>query len=138
LVRTHGARMFTPQMIAGSMWKEGTYHSFKIKGTALSLMVPNVGLKWKQKKDAVNSHLQSINNGRLVTFTTKIFGIPLMKHSWYALKHCLVDVKRDKRACYATKEAAVFAISVQTRQDKEWCTNIGLITFSHSTNRMIP
>jgi hypothetical protein len=124
LVRTHGARMFTPQMIAGSMWKEGTYHSFKIKGTALSLMVPNVGSKWKQKKDAVNSHLQSINNGRLVTFTTKIFGIPLMKHSWYALKHCLVDVKGDKRACYATKEAAVFAISVQTRQDKEWCTNM--------------
>jgi hypothetical protein len=32
-----------------------------------------------------------------------------MKHSRYALKHCLVDVKEDKRACYATKEAAIFA-----------------------------
>jgi hypothetical protein len=37
LVRTCGARMFTPQMIAGSMQKEGTYHFFEIKGTALSV-----------------------------------------------------------------------------------------------------
>jgi hypothetical protein len=47
--------MFTPQMIAGSTQKEGTYHFFEIKGTALSLMVLNVGSKWKQKKDAVNT-----------------------------------------------------------------------------------
>jgi hypothetical protein len=36
-----------------------------------------------------------------------------MKHSRYALKHCLVDVKADKRACYATKEAAVFAACIR-------------------------
>jgi hypothetical protein len=47
--------MFTPQMIAELTQKEGTYHFFKIKWTALSLMVPNVGSKWKQKKDAVNT-----------------------------------------------------------------------------------
>jgi hypothetical protein len=46
----HGARMFTPQMIAGSTQKEGTYHFFKIKGTALSLMVPNVGSKWNRRR----------------------------------------------------------------------------------------
>jgi hypothetical protein len=112
LVRTRGARMFTPQMIAGSTQKEGTYHFFEIKGTTLSLMVPNVGLKWKQKKDAVNTFKVSTTGG-LVTFTTKIFSIPLMKHSRYALKHCLVDVKGDKRACYATKEAAVFAMCIR-------------------------
>jgi hypothetical protein len=76
--------------------------------TCNSLMVPNVGLKWKQKKDAVNT-FKVLTSGRLVTFTTEIFCIPLMKHSRYALKHCLVDVKGDKRACYATKEAAAFA-----------------------------
>jgi hypothetical protein len=111
-VRTRGARMFTPQMIAGSTRKEGTYHFFEIKGTALSLMVPNVGSKWKRMKDAVHTFKVS-TTGRLVTFTTKIFGIPLMKHSRYALKHCLVDVKGDKRACYATKEAAVFAACIR-------------------------
>jgi hypothetical protein len=111
-VRTRGARMFTPQMIAGSTRKEGTYHFFKMKGTALSLMVPNMGSKWKRKKDAVNTFKVSTTGG-LVTFTTEIFGIPLMKHSWYALKHCLVDVKGDKRACYATKEAAVFAACIR-------------------------
>jgi hypothetical protein len=78
-VRMHGARMFTPLMIAGLMQKEGTYHFFKIKETALSLMVPNVGTKWKQKKDAVNTFKVS-TTGRLLTFTTKIFSIPLMKH----------------------------------------------------------
>jgi hypothetical protein len=52
-------------------------------------------------------------SGGLVTFTTEIFGIPLMKHSWYVLKHCLVDVKGEKRACYATKEAAVFAACIR-------------------------
>jgi hypothetical protein len=110
-VRTRGAGMFTPQMIAGLTQKEGTYH-FESKGTALSLMVPNVGSKWKQKKDAVNTFKVSTSGG-LVTFTTKIFSIPLMKHSRYALKHCLVDVKGDKRACYATKEAAVFAACIR-------------------------
>jgi hypothetical protein len=111
LVRMCGARMFTRQMITGSMRKEGTYHFFEMKETALSLMVPNVGSKWKRKKDAVNT-FKVLTTSRLVTFTTEIFSIPLMKHSWYALKHCLVDVKEDKRACYATKEAAVFAACI--------------------------
>jgi hypothetical protein len=111
-VKTRGARMFTPQMIAGSTQKEGTSHFFEMKGTALSLMVPNVGSKWKQKKDAVNTFKVSTTSG-LVTFTTKIFGIPLMKHSQYALKHCLVDVEGDMRACCATKEAAVFAACIR-------------------------
>jgi hypothetical protein len=57
--------------------------------------------------------LKVSTTGRVVTFTTKIFGIPLMKHLWYALKHCLVDVEGDKRACYATKEAAVFAACIR-------------------------
>jgi hypothetical protein len=83
-----------------------------MKVTALSLMVPNVGSKWKRKKDAVNTFNVSTTGG-LVTFTTKIFGIPLMKHSRYALKHCLVDVEGDKRACYTTKEAAVFATCIR-------------------------
>jgi hypothetical protein len=75
-------------------------------------MVPNMGSKWKRKKDAVNTFKVS-TTGRLVTFTSKIFGISLMKHSWYALKHCLVDVKKEKRACYATKEAAIFATCIR-------------------------
>jgi hypothetical protein len=104
--------MFTPQMIAGLTQKEGTYHFFEVKGTALSLMVPNMGSKWKRRKDAVNTFKVSTTGG-LVTFTTEIFGIPLMKHSRYALKHCLVDVEGDKRACYATKEAAVFAACIR-------------------------
>jgi hypothetical protein len=99
-------------MIAGSMRKEGTYHFFETKETALSLMVPNMGLKWKRKKDAVNT-FKVATTGGLVTFTTEIFGIPLMKQSRYALKHYLVDVKEDKRACYATKEAAVFAACIR-------------------------
>jgi hypothetical protein len=136
--------MFTPQMIAGSTRKEGTYHFFEMKGTALSLMVSNMGSKWKRRKDAVNTFKVSTTGG-LVTFTTEIFGIPLMKHSRYALKHCLVDVEGDKRACYATKEAAVFA----TLSEASWNirTNAarpgmvyqhGSITFSHFTDRMIP
>jgi hypothetical protein len=55
-----------------------------------------------------------------------------MKHSWYALKHCLVDVKEDKRECYATKEAAIFATCIRgildypyKCEDKEWGTNMG-------------
>jgi hypothetical protein len=104
--------MFTPQMIAGSMQKEGMYHFFETKETALSLMVFNVSLKWKQKKDTVNT-FKVATTGGLVTFTTEIFGIPLMKQSQYPLKHCLVDVKEDERACYATKEAAVFAACIR-------------------------
>jgi hypothetical protein len=50
------------------------------------------------------------------------------------MKHCLVDVKEDKRACYATKEAAIFAACIRGipeypykcgKQDKEWGTNMG-------------
>jgi hypothetical protein len=66
LVRMRGARMFTPQMIAGSTQKEGTYHFFEMKGTALSLMVPNVGSNWNQKKDAVNT-FKVLTTGGLVT-----------------------------------------------------------------------
>jgi hypothetical protein len=65
------------------------------------------------KKDTVNTFKISTTGGLLVTFTTEIFCIPLMKHSWYALKHCLVDVKEDERACYTTKEAAVFATCIR-------------------------
>jgi hypothetical protein len=36
-----------------------------------------------------------------------------MKQSWYALKHYLVDVKEDKRACYTIKEAAIFATCIR-------------------------
>jgi hypothetical protein len=68
-----------------------------------------------KKEEGHSEHLQSIDNQQtsLVTFTSEIFGIPLMKHSWYALKHCLVDVKEDKRACYNTKEAAIFATCIR-------------------------
>jgi hypothetical protein len=65
-VSMHGARIITPQMKAGSMQKEGTYHFFKTKETALSLMVPNVGSKWKRKKDAVNT-FKVATTGKLVT-----------------------------------------------------------------------
>jgi hypothetical protein len=75
-------------------------------------MVPNMGSKLKQKKDTVNTFKVS-TTGRLATFTSKIFDIPLMKHSWYALKHCLVEVKEDKRACYTTNEAAIFAMCIR-------------------------
>jgi hypothetical protein len=139
-----GARMFTPQMIAGSMQKEGTNHFFEIKETALILMIPNVGLKWKRKKNAVNTFKVSTTS-KLFTFTTKIFGIPLMNHSWYALKHCLVIVKEDKRACYATKEAAVFAACIRGILEYPYkCGKTrngyqhGPIAFSHFTDRMIP
>jgi hypothetical protein len=107
-------------------------------------MVPNMGLKWKRKKDTVNT-FKVLTTGRLVTFTSKIFSIPLMKHSRYALKHCLVDVKEDKRACYATKEAAIFATCI--KGILEYPYNVarqgmgyqhGLIAFSHFTNRRIP
>jgi hypothetical protein len=142
-VRTCGARMFTPPIIAGSTQKEGTYHFFKIKETALSLMVPNMGSKWKRKNDAVNTFKASTTDGQL-TFTTKIFGIPLMKNSQYALKHCLVDVKGDKRACYTTKEAAIFAVCIRGILEYPYKCGKGMgyqhgpITFSHFTNRVIP
>jgi hypothetical protein len=48
------------------MQKEGTYHFFKTKETALSLMVPNVGSKWKWKKDAVNT-FKVVTTGRLAS-----------------------------------------------------------------------
>jgi hypothetical protein len=99
-------------------------------------MVPNMDSKWKRKKDTVNTFKVS-TIGRLVTFTSKIFGIPLMKHSRYALKHCLVDVEEDKRACYATYQRYL-GISMQMPQDKEWGTNNWPIAFSHFTNRKIP
>jgi hypothetical protein len=99
-------------MIVGLMQKEDTYHFFETKETALSLMVSKVGSKLKRKKDAVNTFKVS-TTGRLVTFTSKIFRIPLVEHSWCALKHCLVDVKEDKRACYSTKEAAIFAACIR-------------------------
>jgi hypothetical protein len=91
--------------------KEGTYHFFEVKETALSLMVPNMDSKWKRKKGAVSTFVSTTSI--LVTFTSKIFGIPLMKHSWYALKHWLVDVEEDKRACYTTKVAAIFATCIR-------------------------
>jgi hypothetical protein len=90
-------------------------------------MVPNMGLKWKQKKDAVNT-FKVATTGRLVTFTTEIFGIPLMKQTWHALKHCLEDVKEDKRACYTMHKRGCHichvyqrhpGISVQMQQDKD-------------------
>jgi hypothetical protein len=71
-VRTRGARMFTPQMIAGSTQKEGTYHFLRSRGQLLA--------SWFLKKDTVNIFKVSTSGG-LVTFTTEIFGIPLMKHS---------------------------------------------------------
>jgi hypothetical protein len=58
--------MFTPQMIAGSTQKEGTYHFFETKETALSLMVPNMGSKWKQKKDAVNTFKVATTSGQVI------------------------------------------------------------------------
>jgi hypothetical protein len=76
--------------------------------------------------------------GGLVTFTTEIFGIPLMKQSWYALKHCLVDVKEDKRACYTTKEAAVFAACIRGILEypyKHGKTRNGVPTWA---NRILP
>jgi hypothetical protein len=102
------------------MQKEGMYYFFEIKETALRLVVPNMGSKWKRKKDVVNTFKVSTTSG-LVTFITKIFGIPLMKHSWYALKHCLVDVKKERH----------LGISIQTQDYKEWGTNMGRL---HSPN----
>jgi hypothetical protein len=135
--------MFTPQMIVGSMQKEGTYHFFETKETALSLMVPNISLKWKRKKDAVNT-FKVVTTGGLVTFKTKIFGIPLMKQSWYALKHCLVDVRRIRE--HATLQKRLYLRRVS---EVSWNirTNVasqgmgyqhGPITLSHFTDRMIP
>ncbi len=136
-----GVTIFTPQMIAGSTQKEGMYHFFEIKETALSLMVPNVGSKWKQKKDAVNTFKIS-KTGRLLTLTTEIFGIPLMKHSQYALKHCLVDVKGirehallQKRLPYLPRVSEA-SWNICTNAERQGMGNQhGSITFSHFTDR---
>jgi hypothetical protein len=68
-----------------------------------------------------------------------------MKQPWYALKHCLVDVKEDKRACYTTKEAAVFATCIRGILEYPYkCskTRNGVptwaIAFSNFTDRTIP
>jgi hypothetical protein len=110
-------------------------------------MVPNVGSKWKWKKDAVNT-FKVVTAGRLVTFTTKIFSIPLMKQSQYALKHCLVDVKEDKRARirehamlqkmlpYLLSEASWNIRTNTTRQGMGY--QHGPIAFSHLTDSTIP
>jgi hypothetical protein len=56
---------------------------------ALSLMMPpNANAKCKKKKDAVKI-FNVCPEDRLVTFTCKIFGIPLSKSSPYTLYHCL-------------------------------------------------
>jgi hypothetical protein len=102
-------RKFTPQMIAGATCNEGTYCFFQAKALALSLMMlPNANAKCKNKKEVLMIFRMSTEGG-LVTFTCKIFGIPLSKSSPYTLCHCLVDVGSEKRACYATREAAIFA-----------------------------
>jgi hypothetical protein len=136
-------------MKTGSMQKEGTYHFSETKETALSLMVPNVGSKWKWKKDAVNT-FKVVTAGRLVTFTTKIFSIPLMKQSRYALKHCLVDVKEDKRARireHATLQKMLPYLPRVSEASWNIRTNTarqgmgyqhGPIAFSHLTDSTIP
>jgi hypothetical protein len=112
-IRTCGMRKFTPQMIAGATRDEGTYHFFQTKEIALSLiMPPNANAKCKKKKDVVKIFKVS-TKGRLVTFTCKILGIPLSKSSPYTLHHCLLDVGSEKRACYATREAAIFAACIR-------------------------
>jgi hypothetical protein len=62
-----------------------------------------------ETEEGRSEHLQSIDYQR----TSHFHHIPLLKHSQYALKHCLVDIKGDKRACYATKVAAVFATCIR-------------------------
>jgi hypothetical protein len=37
----------------------------------------------------------------------------LWRSSPYTLCHCLVDVRSDKWACYATREAAIFAACIR-------------------------
>jgi hypothetical protein len=97
-------RKFTPQMIAGATRDEGTYHFFQAKELALSLMMPpNVNAPF----------FEVFTDGGLVTFTCEIFGIQLWRSSPYTLHHCLVDVGSDKRACYATREAAIFAACIR-------------------------
>jgi hypothetical protein len=64
------------------------------------------------KKDMVKIFKVS-TKGRRVTFTCEIFGIPLWKSSPYTLHYCLVDVESEKSACYATREAAIFAACIR-------------------------
>jgi hypothetical protein len=66
LIRTRGARMFTPQIIAGLTRKEGMYHFFEMKGTALSLG-SQCGFE-VEMEEGRSEHLQSINNRRTSHF----------------------------------------------------------------------
>jgi hypothetical protein len=75
-------------------------------------MLPNGNAKCKKKKEVVKV-FKVFMEGQLVTFTCEIFGIPLWKSSPYTLCHCLVDVRSDKRACYTTREAAIFAACIR-------------------------
>jgi hypothetical protein len=82
------------------------YCFFQAKELALSLMMSsNAKAKCKKKNDMVKI-FKVCPEGRLVTFTCKIFGILLSKSSPYTLHHCLVDVVSETSACYATREAA--------------------------------
>ena len=107
---------FTPQMIIGATLKDKTYHFFQPRETALRLMHPKVDPngdgKWKRMKNKVQI-FPVLTEGGLGTFTCEIFGIPLMKHSPYAIHHGLVNVKNERHACYVTKEAAVHAATVR-------------------------
>jgi hypothetical protein len=129
-IQTRGMRKFTPQMIVEATCNEGTYHFFQAKELALSLMMLlNGNAKCKKKKEVLKIFTVSME-GRLVTFTCEIFGIPLWKSSPHTLCCCLVDVRSEKQACYATREAAImhqrsFGIPLQMWEDEEWCTNLG-------------
>jgi hypothetical protein len=109
----HGMRKFTPQMIAGATCDQGMYCFFQAKELALSLMMlPNGNAPYKKKKEVVKV-FKVFTHGRLVTFTCEVFGIQLWRSSPYTLCHCLVDVGSDKQACYATREAAIFAACIR-------------------------
>jgi hypothetical protein len=112
-IHTRSMRKFTPQMIAGATCNEGMYRFFQAKELALSLMMPpNGNAKCKKKKDVVKV-FKVFTEGGLVTFTCEIFGIQLWRSSPYTLCHFLVDVGSDKRACYTTREAAIFATYIR-------------------------
>jgi hypothetical protein len=107
-------RKFTPQMIVGATGDKGTCHFFQAKELTLSLMMPpNANNAKCKKKNNMVKIFKVCPEGRLVTFTCKIFGIPLSKSSPYTLCHCLVDVVSETRACYATKEDAIFATCIR-------------------------
>jgi hypothetical protein len=74
-------RKFTPQVIVGVTFNEGKYCFFQAKELVLSLMMlPYANAKCKKKKDMVKI-FKVCPEGRLVTFTCKILGIPLSKSS---------------------------------------------------------